>query len=331
MTNPPTLASSTAWLRQAARWHWAEYAFWAVPVAAYFLFPDELALLSQIAITALFALSLDLVLGVAGILSLGQAALFGIGAYLAGLIALHGWTDPLLGLAAAAAGSAAFGFATSFLVLRGADLTRLMVTLGLALLLYAVANQYTSLTGGLDGLQGIGVAPLLGRFAFGLYGRAAYIYCTVVLFLAFWAVRRLSHSPFGLSLRGLHQNARRIPALGMSVRARLVAAYTLGAALAGIAGALLTQTTQFVSIDVLSFERSADVLLMVVLGGTGTLYGAMLGATVFMLVHNMLSNLNPRYWQFWMGAALVLVVMLARGGIVGGLRQATRSAWWKRR
>ena len=331
MVNQVSLASTTTWLRRAARWNWIEYAFWIVPIAAYFIFPDDLALLSQMAITALFALSLDLVLGYAGIISLGQAALFGIGAYIAGLIALHGWTDPLLGLAAAAAGSAAFGFATSFLVLRGADLTRLMVTLGLALLLYAVANQYTSLTGGLDGLQGISVAPLLGRFTFGLYGRVAYIYCTVMLFLAFFVVRRLTHSPFGLSLRGLHQNARRVPALGMSVRARLVAAYTLGAALAGIAGALLTQTTQFVSIDVLSFERSADVLLMVVLGGTGTLYGAMIGAVVFMLVHNMLSNLNPQYWQFWMGAALVLVVMLARGGIVGGVRQVAQRPWWRSR
>ncbi len=316
-------------LRRAARWHPAEYLFWVAPIVAYFIFPDDLALLSQMAITALFALSLDLILGYGGIISLGHAAFFGVGAYTAGLLAMHGWPNPLFGLGAAAVVSALAGFGASFLVLRGTDLTRLMVTLGMALILYVAANQLPSITGGLDGLQGITVNPLLGHFEFDLYGKVAYVYCVAVLFAMFWVVRRIVHAPFGLSLVGIRQNVLRMPALGVPVHARLVAVYTIGAAVAGVAGALLTQTTQFVSIDVLSFARSAELLLILVLGGTGTLYGAMIGAVVFMTVHHLLSDVNPQYWQFWMGAALILVVLFARGGIVGGLLAVAR--WFRRR
>jgi branched-chain amino acid transport system permease protein len=283
-----------------------------------------LALLSQIVITALFAVSLDLILGYAGIISLGHAAFFGIGAYAAGLLAQHGWGDPISGLLVAGLIAALAGFITSFLVLRGADLTRLMVTLGVASMLYVAANKLTSVTGGLDGLQGVEVKPLLGLFAFDLYGKTAYIYCLVVLFGLFWIARRIVHSPFGLSLQGIRQNVLRMPALGIPVNARLVAVYTLGAAYAGVAGALLTQTTQFVSIDVLSFSRSAELLLILVLGGTGSLYGAVLGAIVFMVAHQLLSGVNPQYWQFWLGLVLIVVVLFARDGIMGALRALAR-------
>ena len=312
-------------LRNASSWHKAEYAFWVVPVVAYAVFPDDLALLSQIAITALFAISLDLILGYAGIVSLGHAAFFGIGAYAAGLLAQHGWGDPILGLACAATVAAFAGFVTSFLVLRGTDLTRLMVTLGVASMLYVAANKLTGITGGLDGLQGIEMKPLPGRFVFDLYGKAAYIYTVAVLFILFWIARRIVQSPFGLSLQGIRQNASRMPALGTPVNARLVAVYTVGAAYAGIAGALLTQTTQFVSIDVFSFARSAELLLILVLGGTGSLYGGILGAMVFMTVHNILSDINPQYWQFWLGLLLILVVLFARGGIMGAVRTLTQT------
>ncbi len=305
------------------RWrrHAPEFAFWLIPIAAYFVFPSDLALLSQIAITALFALSLDLILGYAGIVSLGHAAFFGIGAYAAGLLAKYGWGDPTLGLLVAGLVAGAIGFVSSFLVLRGADLTRLMVTLGVALMLYELANKLTSVTGGLDGLQGVELTPVLGLFAFDMFGKTAYIYSVGVLFLLFWAARHLVLSPFGLSLRGIHENVYRMPALGTPVHARLVAVYTIGAAYAGIAGALLTQTTQFVSIDVLSFSRSAGLLLILVLGGAGCLYGAMLGAIAFMTVQHLLSDLDPTYWQFWLGLMLIFVVLFARDGIMGALRR----------
>jgi branched-chain amino acid transport system permease protein len=319
MSNQALTGFDAGPLRDAARWRAPELVFWLLPVVGYFVFPEDLALLSQIVITALFALSLDLILGYAGIVSLGHAAFFGIGAYAAGLLATHGWGDPLLGLAGAGLVAAGLGFVTSFLVLRGADLTRLLVTLGVGLMLYEAANKLTGITGGLDGLQGIEVTPLLGHFSFDMVGRAAYIYCVVVLFVLFWVARRVVNSPFGLSLHGIRLNAFRMPALGTSVNARLVAVYTLAAAYAGIAGALLTQTTQFVSIDVLSFPRSAELMLILVLGGTGRLYGAMLGAIVFMTVHHLLSDLNPQYWQFWLGLVLIGVVLFARDGVMGAL------------
>lgn len=311
-------------LRQASRWRWPETVFWLVPVAGYFLFPDNLALLSQIAIAALFALSLDLILGYAGIVSLGHAAFFGLGAYAVGLMAQHGWGDPLLGLLGAALLAGAAGFVSSFLVLRGTDLTRLMVTLGVGLMLYEGANKWTSVTGGLDGLPGVEVAPLLGLFRFDLYGRTAYVYCVVMLFLLFLLARRIVHSPFGLSLTGIRLNALRMPALGVAVNARLVAVYTVAGVYAGVAGGLLTETTQFVSIDVLSFSRSAEVLLMLVLGGTGSLYGALLGTIAFMTFHQLLSGIDPHYWQFWLGVMLIVVVLFARGGIMGGLKRIRR-------
>ena len=305
----------------ADRWRGAEVFFWLLPVVAYFVFPDHLVLLTQIAITALFCLSLDLILGYAGMISLGHAAYFGTGAYAAGLLASHGLGNPLLGLLAAASIAALLGFVSSFLLLRGSDLSRLMVTLGVAMMLYELANKLTSITGGVDGLQGIEMQPLLGLFRFDMIGKTAYWYAVSVLFLLFFLARKLVHSPFGLGLKGIRLNVSRMPAIGAPVNTRLTAITTIAAAIAGVAGALLAQTTQFVALDVLSFNRSAELLLMLVLGGAGSLYGALVGTILFMSAHHLLSDLNPQYWQFWLGALLVLIVLFARDGVMGGLRR----------
>jgi branched-chain amino acid transport system permease protein len=307
MTGLPTL-----------RWGKTEIAFWLIPIAAFFLFPHYLTLGSQVLIAGLFALSLDLILGYARIISLGHAAFFGLGAYTAGLLARHGYGEPLSGLVLAAAIAAAAGWITSFLIVRGQDLTRLMVTLGIGLMLYETANQASSITGGVDGLSGVEMKKIFGVFAFGLDGRTAYVYSLVVLFLVFNLARVLVRSPFGLSLKGIREGERRMPAIGASVRRKLVAVYTIGAGIAGIAGALLAQTTQFVGIDVFGFQRSAELMIMLVLGGTGYLYGGLVGAAVFMILQDYLANLNPVYWQFWLGLALVLLVLFARGGLMGG-------------
>ena len=299
------------------RWRWAEGAFWLAALACFFVFPGYRVLASQVFIIGLFAMSLDIVLGYAGILSLGHAAFFGLGAYAAGLLATHGWGEPFSGLAAGMALAALAGFLTSVLVVRGEDLARLMVTLGLALLLYEAANRAAWLTGGVDGLSGVTVSRIFGVFSFDLAGKTAFFYSYAVLFVLFLLARRLVNSPFGLSLRGIRENRARMPAIGAPVRQRLVAAFTVGAALAGAAGALLTQTTQFVGIDVLGFDRSAEVLIMLVLGGTGRLYGALLGTAVFMVAHDYLAGINPVYWQFWLGLAMVAFVFFARGGILG--------------
>ncbi len=317
-------------MRARSAWKPAEYLIWLIPIAAWFVLPTHLSLLSQIAIMGLFALSLDLLLGYAGIVSLGHGAFFGLGAYVAGLLGKYGWGEPLSGLAAAALVAGAFGYVSSFLVLRGTDLTRLMVTLGIALMLSEVANKMHWLTGGADGLQGVAIWPVLGLWRFDLYGRVGYAYAVAVLFVLFLLARRIVHSPFGQSLRAIKQNERRMHALGAPVMRRIVAVCTLSAAYAGVAGALLAQTTQFVSLESIGFGKSADVLIMLVLGGTGRLYGALLGALAFMAMRHVLSGMTPQYWEFWLGAMLVLLVMFARGGIFGLIDVLRARLGWAR-
>jgi branched-chain amino acid transport system permease protein len=306
------------------RWRAIELAFWLLPAAAFFLFPNHRVLGSQILITGLFAVTLDLILGYAGIVSLGHAAFFGIGAYAAGLLAAHGWGEPFSGLAVAGAAGALVGFATSILVVRGSDLARLMVTMGIGLMLFEVANQVPSVTGGADGLSGVTMGKVFGLFAFDLTGTTAYAYSLGVLFALFVVARRIVNSPFGLSLRAVRENVRRMPAIGAPVARRLTSIYTISAAMAGVAGGLLAQSTQFVGLDVFGFPRSADLMIMLVLGGAGRLYGGLVGATVFMIAHHYLSDLNPVYWQFWLGLLLVVVVMFARGGILGAFEAVAR-------
>jgi len=317
---PPAIEAATPALAPRLpgdRWRALEIVAWLAVIAAFFLFPQHRVLGSQILITALFALSLDLILGYAGIVSLGHAAYFGMGSYAAGILAARGWGEPITGLIAAGLVGAIVGYVTSFLIVRGTDLARLIVTLGIGLMLFEAANQLPAITGGADGLFGVTMWKLFGLWSFDLAGTTAYVYSAVVLFLMFAFARRLVASPFGLSLRGVRENVRRMPAIGSPVARRLVAIYTIAAAMAGVAGGLLAQTTQFVGLDVLGFPRSADLMIMLVLGGTGRLYGALLGAAVFMIAHHLLSGLNPVYWQFWLGLLLVVVVLFARGGILG--------------
>lgn len=300
-------------------WRVLEVLFWLMPIAAYFLFPGYLVLISQIMIVGLFAISLDLILGYAGIVSLGHAAFFGLGAYTAGLLGVHGWHEPISGLLAAGVMAALFGYLTSFLVVRGQDLTRLMVTLGIGLMLFEAANKAAFITGGVDGLSGVVIGKLFGIFEFDLFGKTAFFYSLGVLFLLFVVLRRLVNSPFGLSLTGIREGGRRMPAIGADVNKRLTVIFTIGAAVAGVAGGLLAQTTQFVGLDSLSFARSAELMIILVLGGTGRLYGGLIGAAIFMVAQDYIAGLNPAYWQFWIGLLLIVIVLFARGGILGGL------------
>jgi len=295
-----------------SRWRAWEVAAWLLLAASPFVVRQHAALINEVAIFALFALSLDLILGYAGVVSLGHAAYFGAGAYAAGLFAKHVMPDPLLGLAVGTLAGALFGALTSPLIVRGTDLTRLMVTMGIALVLLELANRFENITGGVDGMQGLVIGPLLGRFEFDLTGQVAAVYSLAVLFACFLVARRVVHSPLGASLQALRDNRLRLMAIGLSVQARLAAVYTLGAALAGAAGALLTQTTGFVSLDVLEFHRSADVMLAVVIGGTGWLWGALIGAVAFKVMHDLLSGLTAQYWTFWLGLFLVVLMLVGR-------------------
>src|SRR6202011_92628 len=310
MTRSPDMAEHAL---RSARWRPGEIVFWVAAVCCAFLFPSRYLVMTDIVRLALFALSLDLILGYAGIVSLGHAAFFGVGAYCAGLLALHGLiTEPVLALVAAGLVAAVLGFLTSFLVIRGADLTRLMVTLGIALLLEALAERFSDITGGTDGLQGIEMQPIFGLFAFDMFGKVGLFYSLSILFILFLLARRVEHSPFGLSLRAIKNNPLRAAAIGIPVNRRLIAIYTGAAFYAGIAGALFTQTTALASLDVFSFERSADLMLVLVIGGTGYLYGGLIGALVFRMLQEFFSNLTPQYWQFWIGLVLVVIVMVGR-------------------
>jgi len=312
--------SAATSLARRARWRWPEIVFWVVAFAAILMPTGKHLILNEIAILALFALSLDLILGYAGVISLGHAAFFGVGAYAAGLMCKHVTPDPLAGLLVAVGVAAAVGLLTSFLVLRGSDLTRLMVTLGVALVLHETANALPQWTGGADGLQGMTVGPLIGRFDFDLAGRTAYAYSLMMLFVLFLVARRLVHSPFGLSLMAIRRNPLRASALGVPVNRRLVAIYTIAAAYAGAAGGLLAQTTAYVSLEVLEFGRSADVLLALIIGGVGWLYGGIAGAMIFKILQDTLSASAPQFWMFWMGLFLVALALVGRERLMGGVR-----------
>src|SRR6266852_825625 len=322
----PVVAEVARRLARRARWQPLEYLFWLAALASVFLLRDRHLILTEIAWLGLFALSLDLILGYAGVISLGHAAFFGFGSYAAALLAKYGIVnEPVLALVVSGLAAAVLGFATSFLVLRGSDLTRLMVTLGVALIMREIANQIPELTGGADGLQGVTIAPILGTFHFDMFGHVAYASCLVVLFVLFILARRIVYSPFGLSLRAVKGNPLRSSLIGISVNARLIVIYTLAAFYAGVAGALLAQATAFASLDVFSFERSADLLLVLIIGGTGYLYGGLIGAVIFKLMQDWIANLTPQYWQFWIGLVLVAIVLVGRDriglwtGIVRGL------------
>jgi branched-chain amino acid transport system permease protein len=320
--------TATERLLAPSRWKPWEVALWVVIWAVPLVFGRHAALINEIAILALFGLSLDLILGYAGIVSLGHAAFFGLGAYGAALFAKHVMPDPLVGLAVGTALGAVLGLLTSPMIVRGTDLTRLMVTMGVALVLMELANKFDTVTGGADGLQGVVMGPIIvpfvGQFDFDLGARVASFYSIAVLFVVFLIARRLVHSPFGMTLQALRDNRLRLSAIGLSVPGRLAAVYTVSAAFAGAAGALLAQTTGFASLDVLDFHRSADVMLALIIGGAGWLWGGLVGAIAFKLLHDVLSSFTAQYWTFWIG--LFLVVLMR----VGRERLFRPWTWWRK-
>lgn len=286
-------------------------------IATYFFADLYLALATSVLIMIIFALSLDLVQGYGGIETLGHAAFFGSGAYAAGLFALHVSPDPLLGLIAGAVVAALVGLVTGVVVLRVSGLTQIMLTLVCATLLYEAGNVAKSITMGDDGLTGYTIAPLLGRFEFDIYGHTAYLYTLAVLLVVYLFTQFLVNSPFGLTVQGIRENAMRMSLLGVRVGLRRLMLYTLAAALAGVAGALSAQVNNIVALDTLSFTLSANVLVMLALGGTGRLYGAVLGAVVFMVLSDRIAAIDPTNWLAALGVLLIVVVRFAPDGLIG--------------
>lgn len=303
-----------------AWWTTLEITFWIAAAASYFLFPAKLVLLTQMLIGGLFAISLDQLPGYGGIPSFGHAAFFGLGAYAEGLLAAHGWGEPLSGVLLAGLASGGVGLAFSSVIAKVRGAAVLMVTLCIGPLLYQAASRMLWLTGGDAGLQGIDMWPLLGLFEFDLFGQTAFWYAYAVAFLLYLAARRYIHSPAGLALKGIRENHDRVPMLGVSTAHRKMIAFTISVTIPGIAGALLAQTTQIVALETLSFERSVAALIMLIVGGLGTLIGGFIGAAAFIWARDVLSALNPVYWMFWLGLILIALVLTARGGLVGALK-----------
>jgi branched-chain amino acid transport system permease protein len=295
-----------------------EAVFWLAALAVPFLWPKHAAFGAQVLVMMLFALSLDFILGYAGVLTLGHAAYFGVGAYVSGLLSAKlGWHEPLSGLLAAGAVAGLFGALTGWLLLRYRDLTLLMLTLAVSTMMFELANVWSGLTGGYDGLMGIQMAPILGIFDWDIAGVTGYGYALIVLFLGFVVLRRMTVSPFGQALRGIRENTLRMRAIGAPILGHLTLAYTISAVIAGVAGGLFAQTNNFITLEVLGFERSAAVLTLLILGGTGRLYGALFGALVYMLAADRLAKLSPVYWEFGVGLILVVVVLLCPDGLLG--------------
>jgi len=304
---------------------WPEALPWLIAVACFFVFPDRMTFGSQVLIMVMFALSLDLILGYAGIIALGHAAFFGLGAYTVALASLKlGWSEPVSGVIAAGIVAGVVGIVAGWFILRYRGLTLLMLTIAFGAMLQEAGNIRSDFTGGYDGLPGLTFDPLLGHFQYDLYGHTAYWYALGVLAVVFFFVRRIVYSPFGQALTGIRENVRRMHSIGSPVHRRLVTVYAISAGIAGMAGALFTQTNAYVTLTVFDFDASAKVMVMLILGGTGRLYGAFVGAAVYMVFEDKLSKMSPTFWQFGIGLMLVLAVMFASRGLLGLAETAWR-------
>jgi branched-chain amino acid transport system permease protein len=297
-----------------ARFAWLGYVLaLAVMFALYWFFPGSLLMLTHIAIMAILVMSLDLVTGYAGLPTLGHAAMFGMGAYSAGLFAKHFSPDPLLGLLVGAGSGALIAFISGLFLVRYQGLAFLMLTIAVTLILQSLANSFQGITGGDNGLTGYDISPLLGQFNFDMFGVTGYWYSMIAMLVCYAVLRRIMRSPFGLCCVGIRENRERMAANGTRIYPHLVRLYVIAGFFAGVAGALSAQVTQVVSLDSLGFELSAEALVMLVLGGLGTLDGAIIGTTLYSVIHHYAATANPFHWLFVIGGLLMLVVFLPKG------------------
>ncbi|WP_420104062.1 branched-chain amino acid ABC transporter permease [Bosea sp. (in: a-proteobacteria)] len=290
----------------------------------YWLFPDNLSFLTRVISVALLVLSLDLVVGYCGIASLGQAALYGAGAYAAGIACVNGVTEPFALILIGAAAGALTGLLMGAVMLRAHGLPQLVLSIAIVQLLHEAANKLSWLTGGSDGLSGMLPAPLFGLFEFDLWGRAAYLFGLGLLIVTFALLRLLVRSPFGMVCRGLKEDPLRVSALGISAFPVLIRMFAISGAVAGMGGALGAIATQVVGLDSISFELSANALVMLVLGGLGHLTGALIGTVVFLSIEHVIAAINPFHWMTLVGAILIAIVLFAPRGLSGSLDELAR-------
>lgn len=286
-------------------------------ILSYFLFQDSLAFLTHIIIYAILALSYSFIYGQAGIASMGHATLYGVASYAVAILASHQFNDPLVGLLIGAVAGTLTAWVTAWLFITTTRLTLAMLTIAVAQVFLEIANKAVWLTGGDDGFTNYEVKPLFGMFEFDMFGHTSYWYAAVILVLVYIVMERIVQSDFGLVARAIKADAGRLETLGGNARPHLMKVYCLSGAVAGIAGAINAQTAAVVSLDSLGFMVSINVLIMVVLGGTHRLYGAIVGATVFLGIQHFASNINPHHWLFVIGALLLIVMTVMPGGLIG--------------
>ncbi|MHB0769036.1 branched-chain amino acid ABC transporter permease [Bradyrhizobium sp. 5.13L] len=290
----------------------------ALGATGFFLFPEDLAFLTRLIGIVFLVLSLDLITGYCGVATLGQAALFGVAAYAAGNACIAGVTEPVLLLGVGAVGGALTGLLSGALITRFRGLPQLVISIAFGQLVTALSNKLSSITGGSDGLSGIVPAPVLRTFSFDMYGRTGFVFSVVVLAVVFALLLRFVRSPFGLLCRGIKDDDLRAQMIGAAVYPRLVVMYGVAGAVAGIGGALTAITTGVIGLDSVGFERSAEALVMLVLGGAGNLWGALAGAVLFQVFEHIVSATNPFHWMTLVGLLLILIVVFAPRGLSYG-------------
>jgi branched-chain amino acid transport system permease protein len=322
----PTRSGGARWLRDVI----GLVVILAAGAAGYWLFPDNLALLTRIVAIALLVLSLDLIVGYCGVASLGQASLFGAGAYAAGIACVNGVTEPMTLIAIGAIAGAVAGLLMGTIMLRAHGLAQLVLSIAIVQLFHEAANKASAYTGGSDGLAGLMVSPLFGMFEFDLWGQTAYLFGLALLVIVFVILKFVVTSPFGMLCRGIKEDPIRIRSMGAFVFPVLLKMFVISGAVAGMGGALAAISTQVVGLDSVSFELSANALVMLVLGGLGTLYGALIGTVIFMGFEHWVSAINPFHWMTMVGALLIAVVLAAPGGLSGLIEKLSGSRRDKR-
>lgn len=312
----PASGRFTTYLRLKHQIRWYE----ALPLLALVVVPlagdAYFALATQILIYIILAMSLDILIGYAGIITIGHATFFGLGAYAVGLLSVAGYGEPLSGLAIGFVIGGLAGLTLGAIIVQAAPFTMVMLTLAFAFLVHEVANQWTGVTGGADGLYGVSTWPLLGLFEFDFVGRTAFYYAAVVMTVVWLAVRRLLHAPLGQAILAIKDAPERATFVGASIKTRKIFVFALACAIAGLAGALQAQVSNFVGLRMIGFELSAEMLIILALGGTGRLYGAFLGPAAYLIAQDALAIRYPDLWQLWFGALIVAVALLGKGGLV---------------
>jgi len=280
-----------------------------------------LTLFTRIAILALAAVSLNLIMGYGGMMSFGHAAYLGIGGYAVGILAHEGIGSGFIQWPVALAAAALFALVVGALSLRTRGVYFIMITLAFAQMAYYIASGLARY-GGDDGLT------IYKRSDFGglinLSGRVQFYYlCLACLFGSIYLVWRIINSRFGLVVQGLRSNERRMEAIGFPANRYRLACFVIAGTMCGLAGALLANNTDFVSPAAMYWTRSGDLMVMVILGGMGSMFGPVIGAIVFLVLEELLSQVTE-YWALIMGPLLLLIVLFGRGGIMGLLGRFSR-------